>query len=122
MKNRTVHVIDPLFALGRAADFVSTHGPNITKLQNALAKCWLPDWDGWKQNFVLPIDAPDASKQSGLICLMAVRDFDGTEIRQSYNDSTDKLAGFRVNMLYELMSIEQNGAKLPEAFIHSVDD
>ncbi|KAF0889436.1 hypothetical protein E2562_024501, partial [Oryza meyeriana var. granulata] len=112
--------------------FHDMHSPTVAKLQECIAKCidtfytgWYPDWEGWITRF-FAVDNQEAircSQNSGIIALLAARDFDGSKISSLVGQDYDSvLSTFKMTMLYELLSIKGNFAKVPSAFVQSVED
>uniref|UniRef100_A0A0E0JIA0 Aminotransferase-like plant mobile domain-containing protein n=1 Tax=Oryza punctata TaxID=4537 RepID=A0A0E0JIA0_ORYPU len=62
-------------------------------------------------------------KKSGILTVMVVRDFDGTNIATpGSQDWESAIQKFKTNLLYEILATKGNCAKLPVAFIESVED
>ncbi|CAM0878671.1 unnamed protein product [Alopecurus aequalis] len=127
MKLKLVHVIDPLFSEDRSTAFMEIHKPNVYKLEKALTCCvneffesWCPDWENWNINYVKPMIPNAIPTLSGILTLIALRDFNGTNFANEQNKHV--VTDFRQLLLHEVLSVEGNEATLPENFIKSKED
>ncbi|CAM0877220.1 unnamed protein product [Alopecurus aequalis] len=127
MKLKLVHVIDPLFSPDRSTAFMEIHKPNISKLEKALTTCvkeffesWSPDWEDWNINYVKPMIPNAILTQSGILTLIALIDFNGSNFANEQNKHV--FNDFSQLLLHEVLSINGNEATLPENFIKATED
>ncbi|RLN09980.1 hypothetical protein C2845_PM11G25700 [Panicum miliaceum] len=151
-KKRCVHIVDPLYKEQDADYYKRLHDPIVNKVGAELANCidmfftnWIPGCSEWTKEYVVPVlqvedrftggycfsnivPLSDVSKESGLLSLLSIREFDGEGFR---NVSKDAFAEFKMVLLGQMLCMGGNEAKVPEKLvapkpaakiIHTIDD
>jgi len=125
-EERCVHVIDPLYSKDQSDVFTKMHYPNVSKVAASLATCfeiffenWHPNMQDWDIKFVQPSILDATSAETGLLTLMYIRDFDGSN---THFGNRDSFHNFKKVMLYELMCLSENPVKPPISLTITVDD
>ncbi|CAN6204026.1 unnamed protein product [Urochloa humidicola] len=67
-----------------------------------------------------PMSENCTTMESGIRTLIAARDYDGSKMVNSF--SMQVVDHFKKSIIYEMLSLDGNSAKLPSSYIHSLDD
>ncbi|CAL5028469.1 unnamed protein product [Urochloa decumbens] len=126
-KDNVIHIVDPIFRPGTEAIMDKIHEHSAVKLQAALANCiqeffvgWAPHWNLWSRKYVPAMSANCTTMESGIRTLIAARDYDGSKLVNSF--SMQLVDRFKKSIIYEMLSLDGNQAKLPSSYVHSLDD
>ncbi|CAL4990827.1 unnamed protein product [Urochloa decumbens] len=126
-KDNVIHIVDPTFRPGTEAIMDKIHEHSAVKLQAALANCiqeffvgWAPHWNLWSRKYVPAMSANCTTMESGIRTLIAARDYDGSKLVNSF--SMQLVDRFKKSIIYEMLSLDGNQAKLPSSYVHSLDD
>ncbi|XP_047051951.1 uncharacterized protein LOC124657441 [Lolium rigidum] len=125
MEELRMHVLDPMYAMPRDQILEDIHKVNIGKIQDCLEKVvgllfegWTVRWSDFRAHFVGPIISGSPRVPEGILTLLAIKEFDGTKYVET--QSEESVEEFTKMILYEMVSLEGNYGKLPEAFIQSL--
>lgn len=95
-----------------------------TKL--ALSECFNEFFESWNPNianfgtsYVKPLVHNADNVDSGVLTLIAVRDFNGRDFSNFHGQ--DLIKCFKGLLLHEVLSIQRNYAKTPAKFVQSID-
>lgn len=127
MKLRKTNILDPMAALATEDQTLEAHRPTVERLHAAFANCtelffdgWTPDWQKWSISIVKNDNLTSTTELSALYTLFCILNFDGQKlVAEPTLEAINKL---KENMLYEMMSIEDNKGKVPSIFVHTIED
>uniref|UniRef100_A0ACD5YFQ3 Uncharacterized protein n=1 Tax=Avena sativa TaxID=4498 RepID=A0ACD5YFQ3_AVESA len=126
LKMKKFHVVDPLYKHEEHGRFDEVHQPNVCSLKLALSLCFIEFFEGWNPNianfgisYVKPLTQNADNVDSGVLTLIVVRDFNGTDF--SSLNGQDFIKCFKEQLLHELLSIRGNNANTPSNFVESID-
>ncbi|CAL4993027.1 unnamed protein product [Urochloa decumbens] len=120
-KKKVVHILDPFYKVEEAEYYQKLHEPIADKVGADLANCiemlfenWSVEWSEWSKAYINPVVKPEHRNESGLLSLLALREFDGENFR---NMTVESYNQFKMVLLAEMLSMEGNEAKPPVEFI-----
>lgn len=95
MELHCVHILDPTLHRTRAEELRMLHDYNVNKIQKALSTCisamfngWNINFTDWPNNYVKPIIAGATKQESGILTLLGIRDFNGTEFVKELDEES----------------------------------